>query len=449
MDITYRLSKFIVDTRLNDIPENVRNHAKLCILDWLGSALAGSKTDVADIVASILNYSIDHEESSIIGMCRKTSCLYASLVNGVSGHALEMDDIHEKAIIHPAAPVLPASLAVGEKLNLGGEDLILAVILGYETEIRLGIALNPSHYRFWHTTGTCGTFGSTASVGKLLNLDLKPMMNAFGIAGTLASGVTYVFGTMAKPLNPGIASMNGVLAGLLAMRGLKTLEDSLDIEYSYLNAVSEGFDPGIIIDGLGVNYEILNNIFKVHASCGHTHAAIDATLDIIKRYGVESDDIKEVLVGVYPIALDKVGGINYPKTPEEGKFSLTYCIASAILYKRVGIDEFTMDKINDDIFVDLINRIRVYIDEECRDARLGCSRVKIVTWDGREYISKVDKPRGYPENPLTKDELINKFRILASKTLDEEAINEIIYVVDNLEEYGIRDLAGLASACKE
>ena len=447
MDITYRVSKYIAEARFKDIPDNVKRHAKLCILDWIGSALAGVNTDIGEKVLSLIHRFGDEGSISIVGRCIKAPLLYAAFINGVLGHAVEMDDIHRESIIHPAASILPASLALGEDLDAGGDELILSTIVGYEVGIRIGMAVNPSHYRYWHTTGTCGTFAAAAAVGKMLELDIDKIMNMLGIAGTLASGMTYVFGTMAKPINPGAAAMNGILAGLLADMGLETIKNVFDVENGFLNATSSEPKSDLIVKDLGTRYEILNNIFKIHASCGHTHAAIDATLDILDRYDIKPKDVKEIHVGIYPLALDKVGKIKYPNTPEEGKFSLTYCIASAVLYRKVGLDEFTMDKLSNREVHDLIGKIRIYIDDSCRGSRLGCSVVKIITSDGREYISRVDKPKGYPENPLTREDLIRKFRALAEKTLDDKSINDVIYIIENLEEYRVRDLIKAINGC--
>ena len=207
---TSELAQFLVRTKFEDISGNVRQHAKLCILDWLGASLAGSVETPGKIVRSVIRELGGKKEATIIGAHGKSTCLNAALANGISGHTIELDDVNEVAIIHPAAAVVPAALAVAERCGSNGRDMIAAVVLGYETEVRLGIAMNPSHYEYWHPTGTCGTFGATVAAGKLLGLGKEQMIRALGIAGTQAAGLIETFGTMSKPLNPGRAAQSGV-----------------------------------------------------------------------------------------------------------------------------------------------------------------------------------------------------------------------------------------------
>ncbi|MEM3697599.1 MAG: MmgE/PrpD family protein [Candidatus Bathyarchaeia archaeon] len=432
--ITNHLANFVEKTAFRDLPKGVIEHAKLCVLDWLGAALAGCQETPARIVVSIIEKMGGKAESSIIGAPLRTSCVNAALANGIIGHIVEMDDIHQEAIIHPAAPVLPAALAIAERNDMNGKDLITAVVLGYEIEIRIGRAINPSHYQFWHTTGTCGTFGAVAAAGKLLGLDQKGIIHAFGIAGTTAAGLVEVFGTMSKPLNAGRAAMDGVLAAMLAREGFTSSTKILDSEMGYLQATAREFNVQKIAENLGNSFEIVNNIFKYHASCGHTHGAVDAVLEIAKTYDVKAEDVSEVLVGTYPIAANTVGKNYEPKTSSEAKFSLPYCIAAALIYRKVGLGEFSDEKLSDPEIKTLSKRVKVFVDEKFINARLGCAEVKIRTKSGKEYSYCVSAPKGYPENPLTKPELEMKFKTLASSALPENRITEILEIVNGLEE---------------
>jgi len=443
MNITKQLADFAVKTTFKDLPDEIGEHAKLCVLDWLGAALAGCQSPVAKIATSIIKKIGGIEESTVIGTDIKTSCINAALTNGIIGHAVEMDDIHQEAIIHPAAPVLPAALAVAERNNLDGKDLLTAVVIGYEVEIRIGSAINPSHYQFWHTTGTCGTFGAAATAGKLLGLDEKSMVYALGIAGTTAAGLIEVFGTMSKPLNPGRAAMDGILAAMFAKEGLTSSTEILESEKGYLHAAAKEFKVEKIIENLGKKFEIKNNIFKRHASCGHTHGAIDAVLEIIEKYGVKADNVSEVLVGTYPIAANTVGRNYEPKTADEAKFSLPYCVAAALIYGKVGLEEFSSEKLADPKVRELSKKVKAYVEPEYINARLGCAKVTIRTKRGNSYECRVDIPKGYPKKPLTKQEVQSKFRSLASLVLTEEKIRNILDVVDNLENIYIKELTEL------
>lgn len=433
MSVTKKLVKFILDTNFDDLPKKVIEHTKLCILDWIGVTLAGSLEPPSKIIASIVEEMAGREEATVVGMGLKTSCVNAALANGVTGHSTELDDIHEEAVIHPAVPVVPAALAVAEREDSSGGDLITAVTLGYEVAIRIGMAINPSHYEFWHPTGTCGTFGAAAAAGKLLNLDEKGMAHAFGIAGTMAAGLIEVFGTMSKPLNAGRSAMDGVMAALLAQRGFTSSTKILEAEKGYLRATARAFNNEKLTEKLGKNFEVTNNIFKRHASCGHTHGAIDAVLEMVEKYGVRADDVSGILVGTYPIAVRIAGDKYDPRTPDEAKFSLPYCVAAALVHGKVGLEEFSTDKMGDPKISGLLKRVKVFVDPEFVDARLGPTRVKIITKSGDEYQNRVLTPKGYPKNPLTKAELEAKFRALSSLVLSEERIKDILETANVLE----------------
>jgi len=433
MSVTGALADFITNTSYDDLPKEVVEHAKASILDWLGVALAGSLEPPASIINSIVDEIGGREQSTVIGTRTKTSCVNAALANGILGHTVELDDIHEDAIIHPAASVLPAALAVAEYNDASGQDFIASIVVGYDVAIRIGMAINPSHYQFWHPTGTCGTFGATAAAGKILGLSSEEIVHALGIAGTQAAGLIEVFGTMSKPLNAGRAAANGVWAALLAQKGFTSSRTILEAEKGYCRATAKECDPKKIIEDLGKKFEIMNNIFKIHASCGHTHGAIDAILLLTERYDIKPEDIDRIVVGTYPIAVDVCGRNYEPKTASEAKFSLPYCLAAALIFGKVGLTEFSDENLSNNMIQKLSKKVTVNVDPECINARLGCARVALHTVDGKELSYRVDFPKGYPKNPLTKAELERKFVDLASLVLPEKSVRRLLEAVDNLE----------------
>jgi 2-methylcitrate dehydratase PrpD len=443
MDETSALAKFVVKTNFTDIPGNVRQHAKYCILDWLGSSLAGSVEPPARIICSVLKELGGKGESTIIGAHSKTTCLNAALANGISGHTVELDDVNELSLIHPGAPVVPAALAVAERSGCGGRAMITAVVLGYEAEVRLGITMNPSHYEYWHTTGTCGTFGATVTAGKLLGLDEGEMIQALGIAGTQAAGLIEAFGTMSKPLNPGKAAQSGVLAALLAQKGFTSSKHMLDSKIGYCYAASSEPKLNEITEQLGTRFAILRTCFKCHASCGHTHGAIDAVQSIVSKHDIKPDMVEEVVVETYPIAVKVVGNEPEPATSSEAKFSLHYCLAAALVFGRVGLDEFSEKRLNDSQLRELSKKIVVKVDHEFANAVLGSARVTIRIRDGRQMSFKVNVPKGYPDNPLTASELKQKFRRLACVALTKSQAEKIILRVENLDKIQVSSLASL------
>lgn len=444
MSVTRKLAKYVVETTYDDLAKNVVEHIKHCILDWIGVAFAGSTDPASRTIVQLISETGGNEESTVIGESFKTTCINAALANGVTGHAVELDDIHQESVIHPAAPVVPAALAVAERIEANGRDLITAVIMGYETEIRIGLAVMPTHYEHWHPTGTCGTFGATAAAGKLLKLDEGCMTNALAIAGNDASGLIESFGTMCKPFNAGRAARDGVTAALLAERGFTGSFSILESKKGYMHATSRRPNLNRLVEGLGEDYETTNTIFKRHACCGHIHGAIDAVLDLITENSIEHQDIAEITVGIYPIAVDVVGRNYQPKTSAEAKFSLPYCVAAAATHGTVGLDAFTTEQLVNPQLRELMRRVKVHVDPEYSDARLGCAKVTIHTKRGGELTKRVDAPKGYPENPLTASDLEGKFRTLSTLKLTAERVEELLKTINALEKMeNVRNLTVL------
>src|SRR5690606_29784581 len=207
----------------------------------------------------------------------QSSVLNAALVNGAASHVVELDDIHKGSIIHAATVVIPAALAVAEWKGLSGKELIAAVVAGYEVCYRIGEAVSPSHYYYWHNTATCGTFGAAIAAAKLLGLTTEQTIAALGNAGTQAAGLWEFIedGAMTKQLHTGKAAMNGLLAALLAQKGFTGPQKILEGNRGFFKAMSEEYDASRVTEGLGNEFKIMENSFKIHASCRHTHHAVD------------------------------------------------------------------------------------------------------------------------------------------------------------------------------
>jgi 2-methylcitrate dehydratase PrpD len=447
MRATRRLARFIAETTYPDLPEAVTGHIKRCILDWLGVAFAGTTEPASQAVVQLVRGLGGTRESTVIGGSFRSSCVNAALANGVTGHVAELDDIHEASVIHPGAPVIPAALAVAERTRASGEELIAAVAVGYEAGIRVAMAVMPSHYEFWHPTGTCGTFGAAAAAGRLLGLDEGAMRHALGVAGTGASGLVESFGTMGKPFNAGRAAADGLTAALLAERGFTGPISILDAAKGYVNVTSAQPDLDEIVDAPGRRYEATNTIFKRHACCGHTHGAIDAVLDLMNEHDLDHRDITDITVATYPIAMDVVGGDYDPGTSAEAKFSLPYCVAAAATRGSVSLDAFTVEEIANPAIRDLMRRVKVHVNEDFAEARLGCAEVTLHTKAVGDLTRRIDAPKGYPENPLTPAELKGKFRDLSRMILSAGRVEELECMVDGLE--GIRHVRDLTTLLVE
>jgi len=433
-----RLAEFVEYIEYNDLPSEVVMQAKRCLLDTIGVVLAGSKTETGLIFSLFFKELGGIREATIFGDGSKVPATHAALVNGTMGHVHELDDGHRFALGHPGVTSIPAALAVAEKVGVGGKELIAAICLGYEIFARIAKAVNPSHRsRGFHTTGTCGTFGATVSAAKILGLKDKSIVNAFGIAGLQTAGLMEVMRgeSRVKPFNAGRAASNGVLSALLADKGITAPETILEGDNGFLKAYSDKVDLQKIIDGLGEDFEIMKTYVKLHAACRHAHPAIDCMLHLINEYNLTSDQVESIAVKTYSAAYNLTGKEYHPKTESTAKFSIPYCLAAALIYGRVGLNEFDMDKINNKVLLQLASKVKVEvnpdIDRLVPDKR-GAS-IDVVTKSGERHKWTVENPRGEPEDPVTEKELKTKFTTLVSPILDTKRATKIINIIDRLE----------------
>ncbi len=437
--LTEQLSAFLVAAQPVDIPDPVIDAAKYYILDWLGSAMAGTATEPGRI---LLDYAASQagRGATVIGLDGQRNADLAALINGSLSHIVEMDDLDRASVVHPAAPIIPAALAVAERERRSGLDFITAVILGYEVGIRIGEAVGKSHYYFWHNTATCGVFGAAAAAGWLLGLSREQMVWALGNAGTQASGLWEFIadGAMSKHLHAGRASSSGVLAADLAKRGLTGARRILEGERGFFAATSKDANPDSVIEGLAKSlkeYKISGVSIKPHASCRHTHPAIDAALALRREHELALEHIEEVEVATYQAGLALTDNPS-PTHPYAAKFSLQYCVACALARGRVGLDDFRPEALEDEAVRGLMAKVAVGLSEELDGhyPQEWPSRVRIALDDGRKLARLVKVPKGDPENPLTQAELEEKFGLLIIGTGYEEMADVLIEGVNRLEQ---------------
>ncbi len=408
MDESRRLAEVLATARYADLPEEVIADTERAVLDWLGSALAGALEPAARMVRQVvIRFGISGDAT--VFHSGRSSAAGAALANGAASHILELDDIHKGSTVHAAAPVIPAALAVAEREHASGHAFLLAVALGYEAALRIGEAVNPSHYRFWHPTGTAATFGAAAAAGSLLQLDPVQMLHALGSAGTQAAGL-WEFnadGSMSKHLHAGKAAMNGVLSADLAHAGFTGASRILEGDRGFFRAMSSGFDASRITEGLGTRWKIGENCFKLHACCGHTHSAIDVALDLRSRIGGE---ISEVLVETYGPGYDIVKEM-HPRTLYQEKFSMAHQVRCALRF-------------------DGPVRVVVADDLSAKYPAAWPARLTVTLTDGTVLRGTADYPRGNPENPVSTEALEDKFRSLVGPGLSGRALTAL---------YGLRD----------
>ena len=446
MGLTQEVANFVRQTRYRDLPANVVGAAQGFILDGLGVALAGSTDECSRIVQAQIRQMGGNGQATVLGTALSVPMAKAALANGVAAHAMDYDDTQLSTskeavyglLTHPTTPVLAAALAVGEKNRISGKELLLAYILGVEVECRIADAINPRHYQSgFHSTATMGGLGAAMAAGKILGLKEEALIRTLGIAASMASGLRENFGTMTKPLHAGRAAENGVTAALLAQAGFTAAMNILEARRGFYNAMAGGYDEGKIAGRLGRPYFMLEPgiSIKPYPSGSLSHPAQDLILDLVKQNDLHAADIESIEVGtnsnvpnalIYPM----------PKNALEGKFSIPFCMAIAVLERKAGIAQFQDPKVRDRKVIELMKRVALVVDDELEalgyDQVRSCIRIKLK--DGRMIEGRYDVARGHPEKPMSWTELGEKFYDCASLVLPRKNAEEAMGLVARLEQ---------------
>ena len=417
--IAEQLADFVLELTFDRLSGDTVGMAKRCFLDWLASAIAGAESSPTQAMLAVARDLGGNEEATLVPNGKKTSALLAAMVNGGSSHVVEMDDLHKASIVHPAAPVIPAALAIAEREGVSGEELLAAIVAGYEVAIRAGEAMGTSHYRFWHSTGTCGIFGASAAAGKLLGLNRAQLASAFGSAGTQSAGLWAFLGqgTMSKQLHPAKAASDGVLAALLAQQGFTGTTEIFEHEKGFCRAMAQSADLTRFTDALGQPpFLITDTCFKAYAACYHIHSAIDATLQICKGHTIAANGIQGITVRLYKVAVDLLGPVQ-PTNPYVAKFHVPFCVATAAQYGAVGLDAFTEERLTSKLLQDLMVKVTLVHDPTLDPLYPAAfpAAVEVTTKNGDRHSLQVEHPRGDSKNPMTTEELVAKFHAVADK----------------------------------
>jgi 2-methylcitrate dehydratase PrpD len=435
---TARLGDFVSDAAP---PPAARARAAIAVLDTVGVALAGASEPATLIVRQLVTAD-NGGACTVFGTAARAGMSGAALANGTAAHALDYDDMCFVSLAHPSAPLVPAVLATAESERLSGRAVLDAYVVGFEIEARLGRLMNPRHYqRGWHCTSTLGTIGAAAAVSRLLGLDATAAGHALAIAASEASGLKENFGTMVKPLHAGLAARNGVLAALLARGGMTASELAIDGPQGFLRAMdSEAAALGGAIEDLGTRWEMLETgvTVKLYPSCAGTHPSLDAILDLRGREGFGADDVERIDVDVDSI-VPTILIYERPASGLEGKFSLPFCAAAAVVYGRVGIDTFESGILTDPAVTSLMPRIAMRVDPSLDGTGppLTHARVHVRLRDGRVLTQDANGARGYPAQPASDEELDAKFMACAGRALSAPAAEralDLLRGIDALED---------------
>jgi 2-methylcitrate dehydratase PrpD len=446
-DLTHYVADFVLELKFEDIPADVITLGKKSILDGFGLALAGSMAETGPISREyVKSLGCEKGASVLMGTGMKATPRFAAFVNGVSMHADDFDDTQLAVgkdrvyglLTHPNTPVLPAAFAIAEARSLSGKEIIAAYFAGVEVETKIAEAIAPRHYvDGFHSTGTCGSFGSAAACAKLRGLTLEQTLFTFGIVGAQAAGLRENFGTMTKPFQAGHAAENGVAAADLASLGWTAAPKILEAPRGFFQAYGGSFDLASIHNKLGNPWTLANPgaSLKPYPSGSLTHPAMAAMLRLIKKYDIKPADVEKVDVGTnqnMPNALIH----HRPQTGLQAKFSMEFCIAVLLLERNASLAQFTDAYVNRPEVKVMVARVNFYVDPEAEKAGYDkmTSLIAVHMKDGRTLTDRADFAKGSPADPMTMDEVRTKFRGCAEYANWPKAKTDaIIAAVDDLE----------------
>jgi 2-methylcitrate dehydratase PrpD len=425
---TKALADFVAALRWEDLPAPVQRQACLVLLDAVGCAMAAwsedaEKSRIARDIAALYPASpgVEVMGAGVIGAGGGAQPAFAALANGILVNAADNDDTHKRALLHVGSVVVPTALALAQSQGLSGARMLAALVAGYEVAARVGMAVMPTHYRFWHSTATNGTFGAAASAAHALGLDGEATRRALGLAGTQAAGLNTFFesGDMTKSLHPGKAALNGVLSAQLAQLGMTSPPGILEHPKGYLAAFSLEPKPEALVAGLGTTWEILQNGFKYFPSILASHSPIQATLALVNRHAIDPARIARITNETYTTVTTHFSSKTVGSVMA-ARVSVPYCIAAAAVDRVLTQAQFAPARIDDALLRQVLARTEVIAHPEL-DRLYPANfpaRVTITLDSGESFQETVMLPKGDPGNPLSEQELADKFRDNCKARLD-------------------------------
>jgi aconitate decarboxylase len=431
---------------LDVIPPAVQDHAKLCLLDGLGCALYGAQLPWGRIAADTAVEMAPGGAASLWGRGARAGAAGAALANGTALHGFELDDVHVRAMLHPAAVVLPAAIALTETEGASGDAMLTAIVAGYEVGIRVGITAGIPHgARGYHATGTVGCVASAAAAANLLHLNAEQTANALGIAATQAAGLYCArAGAMTKRFHAGHAAQAGIIAALMARRGFTGSTDVLEVPFGgFMSTLTEAADLDQLTARLGDVWETALVGFKIHAACASAHTIIDG-LDTLMRQGLSADNLDALVIHMTGKAARNVGWPYQPGGVVAAQMNGFFAAASKLRHGQVSAEQFEERRLADPATLALIERMRIVHDpalDEGGAAKRHASRIDANLSDGRALSVYTEQRRGSSHHPLTQDEIVRKFHTLAARTLTSDAATALRRLVLSIET--ITDIAEL------
>jgi len=445
MDRIYTIAKNIIETTYERLPPDVVEITKRLIMDTFAVSLCGSTEAGVNELLDIFRNWGGKEESTVWVYGGKLPCISAAQVNATMVHASDYDDTHDPSPLHTGVVAVPTALAIAEMLGgVDGKKIITAVALAADFTVRLCMACRISMFDSgWHYTTLHGNFNAAAVAGKLLGLDEERLISAFGLAYHQAGGNGQCVddGTLAKRIGPGLAVRDGIIAAMMAQKGITGAKNLLEGRYGLFNIYHRGeYNPEVLTANLGERYEVIDLSFKPYPCCRNNHPSIDATMAIMNEHKIKAEDVASVTVGVSSGAVkalcEPLNIKQNPRTIVDAQFSIPWAVAVALAYGKVGLGAFTGQAIKDGAILSLSNKVTPKLDESLNKRGVTPAIVEIKTKDGKAYSKRVDNPYGSPENPMSMDAICEKFRDCAAhsaRPLKKDRVEKIIQFVSRLE----------------
>ena len=436
--ISEKIATFINKISFDDLPKEVIEKSKQCLLDVIGVTLYGSTFNVSNISLSLIDDFSAKKEATIIGKKQKTSSFLAAMINGISSHIADYDD-YLRDFGHPSSVLISALLPVAETKNSSGRKLLTAFVLGTETGSKLGILMGDNHYKVgFHSTSTVGVVAASIALSKLLELETLQIINAIGIAASSASGIRQNFGTMTKAWHVGHAASMAILSTLLSQKGFESSKEALEGQAGFIHAF-QGENKIYPVKELGNPYSIMKIKFKQYPSCAATHLCIDAALKIREKVKNNYENIKGITCEMSTVARSVLIYDN-PINVQQGKFSAEYCVAAALLSGELGPDQFNEqyfinenDKLKE-IMKKITRKYNPELDEMAKKKHIyNPTKLTISLKNGTEYKDFIEEAKGEPKQPLSWESIEDKFIKCCRGIISLKSSKEIVEIIKNIE----------------
>jgi len=431
MSETRELAEYIVTSKLEDVPDDVRHEARRSIVNYLGCALGGARESALDAAIFALGPYSGARTASVLGRFDRLDPLHASLMNGISSHVHDFDDTTPSNYVHPTSPVASALFAYASHAPVSGRDFMNAFILGFEAETRVADAVYPSHYDVgWHITGTAGVFGAAAAIGRLMGLSVDQMVWALGLAATQAAGIREMFGSMGKAFHPGRSAQNGYAAALLAEAGFTAGTHGIEGPRGFAAVLAAESDLSKVTRNFGTDYGLRRNTYKPFPCGIVVHPTIDGAIQLHHEHHPAPDAIRQVRLGVAPIVLDLCNKQMITKGLE-GKFSVYHGAAVGLVRGKAGLNEYTDQAVADSAIKRLRENARAGVEPGVTDDQ---ARITVELSDGTILEKFIEQSLGNVHRPMSDDQLNDKFRDQATRSLPEAGLGELIEMTWRIDE---------------